>query len=382
MSPKSNSRSSCLRTGVILLFLMVCLAVSSVLVLVELLPGAAAKDFGPASRSLDPFSRAFYAVRLIFQRDELLQAVDAQGSPKTFKIQNGDSVNMIALHLEEAGLIRDAGVFRLYLIYSGADTNLQSGDFTISPALNGMQIAKTLQDANAKDVTFRILAGWRLEEVAAGLAVSGLAIKADDFIQEISSPVAGTVPPSLAKFKNLEGFLFPDTYRFKRSARVSEVLAAFLQRFDSQVSDDLRQAFQRQGLDLYQAVTLASIVQREAMVADEQPMIASVFYNRLRKPMKLDSDPTVQYAVGYNANQKTWWTNPLSSKDLQTDSLYNTYIRMGLPPGPIASPSLSALRAVAFPAQSPYFYFRARCDGSGLHAFSTTYDEHVKNACP
>jgi len=129
-------------------------------------------------------------------------------------------------------------------------------------------------------------------------------------------------------------------------------------------------------------VTLASIVQREAIVVDEQPMIASVFYNRLRKPMKLDSDPTVQYAVGYNQSQKTWWTNPLSVKDLKIDSLYNTYIKVGLPPSPIASPGLSALRAVAYPAQSPYFYFRARCDGSGLHAFSSTYDEHLNNSCP
>jgi UPF0755 protein len=90
----------------------------------------------------------------------------------------------------------------------------------------------------------------------------------------------------------------------------------------------------------------------------------------------------VQYAVGYNTAQKTWWTNPLSSKDLKIDSPYNTYTHIGLPPGPIASPSLTALRAVAYPAQSPYFYFQARCDGSGLHNFSTTYDEHLSKGCP
>ncbi|MDO8972110.1 MAG: endolytic transglycosylase MltG, partial [Saprospiraceae bacterium] len=166
------------------------------------------------------------------------------------------------------------------------------------------------------------------------------------------------------------------------TATITEILTAFTLQFDQQVSEELRQGFQRQGLDLYQAVTLASIVQREAMVADEQPMIASVFYNRLRKPMKLDSDPTVQYAVGYNTPQKTWWTNPLSSKDLKVDSPYNTYTRIGLPPGPIASPGLSALRAVAYPAQSPYFYFQAKCDKSGMHAFAVTYAEHLNNICP
>jgi UPF0755 protein len=382
MSPKRSANSSCLRTAIILLLLFLCLIVTSFFALVEFLPGAAAKDFGPSSHALDSFSRAFYSVRLYLQKDELLTPLDPNGTPRTFKIQNGDTVNLIALHLEDAGLIRDAGAFRLYLIYSGADTAMQSGDFALSPALNAIQIAKTLQDANAKEVTFRVLAGWRIEEVAAGLAVSGLAIKADDFLLEARNPTPGTLPQSLNKFQTLEGFLFPGTYTFKRTATITEVLAAFTKQFDQQVGDDLRQGFQAQGLNLYQAVTLASIVQREAMVADEQPMIASVFYNRLRKPMKLDSDPTVQYAVGYNPAQKTWWTNPLSSSDLKVNSPYNTYVQIGLPPGPISSPGLIALRAVAFPAKSPYYYFRAKCDGSGTHAFAATYDEQLKNACP
>jgi UPF0755 protein len=107
-----------------------------------------------------------------------------------------------------------------------------------------------------------------------------------------------------------------------------------------------------------------------------------VFYNRLASGSRLASDPTVQYALGYNQNQGTWWTNPLSLQDLQVDSLYNTYIYNGLPPAPISNPGLAALRAVAFPAQTPYFYFRAACDGSGRHLFAQTYEEHVANECP
>jgi UPF0755 protein len=98
--------------------------------------------------------------------------------------------------------------------------------------------------------------------------------------------------------------------------------------------------------------------------------------------MKLDSDPTVQYALGYNTAAATWWTNPLSASDLQFDSPYNTYLYPGLPPGPICNPGLSALNAVAYPAQTPYYYFRAACDGSGRHAFAQTYEEHLRNACP
>jgi UPF0755 protein len=117
------------------------------------------------------------------------------------------------------------------------------------------------------------------------------------------------------------------------------------------------------------------------VVEDEMPLIASVFYNRLAVGWKLESDPTVQYALGYNEAQGTWWTNPLSAADLQVDSPY-TYVYSGLPPGPIANPGLAALKAVAFPAQTPYYYFRAACDGSGRHLFAETFDEHLGNACP
>jgi UPF0755 protein len=152
--------------------------------------------------------------------------------------------------------------------------------------------------------------------------------------------------------------------------------------FALHVTADLRDGFAAQGLSIPRAVTLASMVQREAMLAEEQPLIASVFFNRLSIGMKLDSDPTVQYALGYNAFQGTWWTNPLSLDDLQYDSPYNTYIYTDLPPAPIANPSLSALRAVAYPAQTPYYYFRALCDGSGLHTFAQTFEEHLQNDCP
>ena len=152
--------------------------------------------------------------------------------------------------------------------------------------------------------------------------------------------------------------------------------------FDAQISAELRQGFSSNNLSLFQATTLASIVQREAVVEEEMPMIASVFLNRLQAGMKLDADPTVQYAVGFNPAQNTWWTNPLSQDDLQIASPYNTYLNWGLPPGPIANPSLKALQAIAFPSQTPYYFFRSACDGSGKHVFAETFEQHVRNACP
>jgi UPF0755 protein len=155
-----------------------------------------------------------------------------------------------------------------------------------------------------------------------------------------------------------------------------------MQKFLASLTVELQDGFSRQGLNVYQAVTLASIIEREAIVDEEMPLIASVFFNRLAIGMKLETDPTIQYALGYNLSQNTWWTNPLTLSDLEVDSPYNTYLHPGLPPGPICNPGLAALQAVAFPAQTPYYYFRARCDGSGLHSFAETFEQHIQNACP
>ncbi len=181
---------------------------------------------------------------------------------------------------------------------------------------------------------------------------------------------------------NLEGFLYPSSYVLLRETTMSEVLSRILMDFESNVTSEMRNGYSSQGLNLCQAVTLASIVEREAMQDDEMPQIASVFYNRLDAGSTLASDPTVQYALGYNQEQHTWWTNPLTLQDLKVDSPYNSYIYNGLPPGPISNPGQSALEAVAFPAQTPYFYFRSACDGSGYHLFAESFEEHVANECP
>jgi UPF0755 protein len=174
----------------------------------------------------------------------------------------------------------------------------------------------------------------------------------------------------------------PGSYEVKRGISARDMVMLFLARFNESVSQDLRDGFASQGIGLREAVILASIIQREAMVDDEQPVMASVFTNRLAAGMRLESDPTVQYALGYQFLEKEWWKNPLTSEDLGVNSRYNTYMYAGLPPGPISNPSVSALQAVANPAQTGYYYFRARCDGSGRHFFAVTYDEHLNNACP
>ena len=144
----------------------------------------------------------------------------------------------------------------------------------------------------------------------------------------------------------------------------------------------MQEGLTRQNLSLHQAVTLASIIERETRADEEKALIASVFYNRLEAGMRLETDPTVQYALGYDPVGKTWWKSPLYLDDLAVNSPYNTYQNSGLPPGPISNPALATLIAALQPEESPYFFFRARCDGSGTHVFSITFEEHLNNACP
>ncbi|KXK12836.1 MAG: aminodeoxychorismate lyase [Chloroflexi bacterium OLB14] len=179
----------------------------------------------------------------------------------------------------------------------------------------------------------------------------------------------------------MEGFFFPDTYTIPRETTVDELLEIIGRNFTAHITTDMQNAFTNRGLTLYQAVTLASIVEREAVHAEEAPLIASVYLNRLAINMKLDADPTVQYALGYQADLNSWWKNPLDLSDLQVASPYNTYQNIGLPPTPISNPSLEALMAVAYPESSPYYFFRAACDGSGYHNFSVTFEEQIANAC-
>jgi UPF0755 protein len=150
----------------------------------------------------------------------------------------------------------------------------------------------------------------------------------------------------------------------------------------AQFTPEVINAFAQQGLAPYQAITLASLVEREAIQPDEKTTIASVFLNRLLVNMPLQSDPTVQYALGWDEQTQTWWKTPLTSADLEVDSPYNTYRYNGLPPTPICSVSIDSLIAVAFPLQTDYFYFRSACDESGYHVFAESYSEHQSNACP
>ncbi len=360
-----------------LLILAICVLV---LVISVGVPAAAVHYYGSPSRDLSVTQVFQYSLRLLWDDGQVTQPLNPKGQEQVFKIQQGEPIESFAARMQKAGIIRDAGALRDYLIYTGLDKSVQAGDYKMSPAMSIVDIAGLVQDATPTEVTVVVWPGWRTEEVAESLPTSGLNITPEDFLGAADAPHGGF--DFLNGDGSVEGFLYPDSYVMPRSATVEELMDAMLRNFALHLTVDLKEGFDRQGLTVYQAVTLASIVQREMVHSEEAPMIASVYLNRLRSGMKLDADPTVQYAMGYNAIQRTWWTNPLTTLDLQTPSSYNTYVTDGLPPTPISNPGLDALRAVANPAASRYFYFSARCDGSGYHQFVETFEEQLKNLCP
>ena len=377
------TKRSFLSCSSIVLLSVICIIAILLFSLLIVVPSQAKNIYGLPDASLSPTRRIYLSTLLLLTRQEVTTPVDPLGLPRLFQVQLGESAPMIAQNLQSDGLIWNSEAFMRYLQYSGLDRSLQAGDYNLSASMSTIEIARALQDATPSQVDFVILPGWRIEEVAAALPTSGLEISPEEFLATARDPDGNMISfDRLPPGATLEGFLFPDTYELDRDITLTGFIEQLLGNFKDNLTTDLQQAISQQGLDIYQAVILASIIQRESVAPAEMPLIASVFYNRLRAGMKLDSDPTVQYALGYNSKKNTWWTNPLSLDDLKTDSLYNTYLYPDLPPGPIANPELAALHAVAFPAESPYFYFRAACDGSGTHVFAVTFEEHVNNACP
>jgi UPF0755 protein len=332
------------------------------------IPARAAQQYGPPDVNLPTLKLYQQSLILLFYGGGLQSPGNQAAEGKYYLISPGDSLDSIIAGLKYANFIQHEGAFRAYLIYSGIDRRIQPGDYYFTTQLSEIEIAQALGNPPTQ-TTLSILAGWRMEEISEKFSSVGLLVNPDNFIQTVL-------------VEGREGYLFPAIYQVERDISAESLVDMLYQRFLSQITPELESQFASQGLTLHQAVILASIVEREAIHEDEMPLIASVFLNRLANGMNLAADPTIQYALGYNRDQGTWWTNPLSLDDLKLPSSYNTYENPGLPPGPICNPGLAALQAVANPAQTAYLYFRADCDGSGRHLFSESFQEHLDNACP
>lgn len=310
-----------------------------------------------------------------------LEPVGDSDHPILVTIPKGTSSTGAGNILYEAGLIRNSTVFRLWMRYHELDGKIQAGDYILSNNLSLREIVDKLVkgDVHRETLRFTIPEGLFLEDIASRLADSGivdeqrfLELAADLslwqdywFIREL--PAGLDVP--------LEGYLFPNTYEIWASAENKEelVIAIMLRQFDRVFTEEMRAEAKDLGMSVHEVVTLASIVEKEAVSGKERPLIAGVFYNRLKKKMPLQSCATVNYIL------KDFSIRDISPyKD--NPSRYNTYKYGSLPPGPIAAPGKAALEAALRPEASDYLYFVAKDDGSGEHYFAKTYAEHIKNA--
>ena len=279
-------------------------------------------------------------------------------SQKVFEIKKGENLRDVGFSLKNQGLIRDPIVFFLLIKQEGLDGKIQAGNFRISPSMSASDIAEALTHGTT-DVWITIPEGLRATEIA-----------------EILKQKLPTYDSSWEdKLATQEGYLFPDTYLVPSDASIDTILSLMRNNFTKKYQEAAVDATTK--LTEQQIVTLASIVQREAITENDMKLVASVLENRLSNNLPLGSDVTVEYALGYQLKEKTWWKKDLTADDLIINSLYNTRQVAGLPPTPISNPGLTALKATLDAPTTDYMYYVSDANGK-LH-FAKTLSEHNAN---
>lgn len=278
---------------------------------------------------------------------------------QAFVINKGDGLSIIAKNLSKAELIRSNVVFYLAVKRLGLDKNIQAGEYQLSKNMSTEQIAQALTHGT-QDVWVTVIEGLRKEEIAQVLARS-FPIDPNDFIKQAK-----------------EGTLFPDTYLIPRDSSSAKLISIMNDNFDKKYDAGLRQKVAALGLSDHQALVLASLVEKEARFPEDKKIVAGILIKRFRDDWMMNLDATIQYAIGYQRKERTWWKKDLSVDDLAVDSTYNTYKYKGLPPGPICDPGLESLQAVAnADVNTPYWYYIS--DKKGVMHYAKTLDQHNAN---
>ena len=295
--------------------------------------------------------------------------LDRPANPKAEKttrvhVRSGMSFGQILKLLERNGLIQDSRPLRLRAMLGGGGKNIQAGVYALKASMSPREIYRRLSEGEVDRRTFAIPEGYNLREIAKTIHRAKLAdeeeilrlSRAPSFLRELS-----------VSADSLEGYLFPDTYRFPAGVEAKRILRFMVRTMRKKFTPALRERAKAMGFSIHQTLTLASIIEKETSLSGERPLVAAVFINRLKRRMRLQSDPTVIYGLPrFNGN--------ITKKDLRYDSPYNTYLYGGLPPGPIASPGLASIKSALNPAKVNYLYFVATKNGG--HQFSRTYREH------
>jgi len=279
---------------------------------------------------------------------------------KIFVIKQGEPLNTIVNNLVNEGLIRNKIVFYLIVKQLGIERKIQAGDFRLSPKMSAIELAKNLTHGTL-DVWVTLIEGTRKEEMAQIIS-KNLDIPEIEFIK-------------LAD----EGYLFPDTYLVPRTATAETVLSIIKNNFKNKFSEELQTQAKNKKLTEKQVLILASLVEREARQQVSREKVASIILKRYLVDWPLQIDATVQYALGYQSVEKSWWKKKLTEEDLKIDSLYNTYKNKGLPPEPISNPSLSSIKAVINADENTPYWYYITDDKNGVMRYAVTLEEHQVN---
>jgi peptidoglycan lytic transglycosylase G len=285
--------------------------------------------------------------------------------PTIVYIKPKTGVQEIAQLLQEAGVIRNPWVFLALAYLQGSLTRLQAGEYEFTTNMSLVEILHRLETGRILTHQVTIPEGFTALDIAQLLASERLA-DADHFMALVND--AGFADRLGLPVSTLEGYLFPDTYRLSRGMSEEEIIRSMVARFREVLPSNFEAQAERLNLDMHGIITLASLIEKEAKLDSERPVVSAVFYNRLRRNMPLQSDPTAIYGAD-NSHRR------VTAIDLQRKTPYNTYLKAGLPPGPIANPGMASILAALNPARVNFLYFVAKNDGS--HFFSRTLDQHV-----
>ncbi len=285
-----------------------------------------------------------------------------------FEVKRGDTIDAVSKRLEREGVIDKAAAFTFYAKLKGKASSLKAGRYQIEAGEEYESILDKLSTGRSHQINITIPEGYTVFDIAALLERKGLvsgreflaACRDDELLRKYSIP-AGL---------SLEGYLYPETYAIPLGASSGQIVRMFTSQFDRVCASFAKKKFG--GRSFHEIVTMASIVERESRIASERPLIAGVYYNRLKQNMRLQADPTLIYSLQLDGI----YDGDIRREHFSYDSPYNTYRYSGLPPGPIGNPGISAIRAAMKPKKSDFIFFVARPDGT--HKFSKTYDEHRK----
>lgn len=325
-------------------------------------------------RSLFILAVALVVTALIWYNYQITAPISNDQSIINFEVIPGEGVSQISQKLTENGLIRSQFYFQVYVWTKDLQRNFIAGVHELSSSMNIKEMASILTQPGSSEYVITIIEGWNNKEIGSYLENQGL-FSQQNFFAEVSYNLSkyyeqydflSDKPQNV----DLEGYLFPDTYRVFKNASPEEVVKKMLDNFDNKFSQDLGSKIQNQGKSIFEIINLASIIEKEVRTVEDMKMVADIFYKRLDKGIALQSDASINYITGKGMVQPSF-------DDTKIVHPYNTYVYPGLPPGPISNPGLNAIIATIEPTPNPYYYFLTTREGEVI--YSKTFAEHSEN---